>query len=127
MCIRDSHRIANVPLRGVKGTTGTQASFLEIFGGDHAKVRDLAARVSAKMGFASAIPVSGQTYPRKIDAQVLGVVAGVASSAMKFRGDGRMLQWVGEIEVPFEKERVGASAVAYTRNPRRSERIGFRL
>jgi adenylosuccinate lyase len=117
------HRIASIPLRGVKGTTGTQASFLEIFGGDHGKVRELQSRVVAKMGFASAIPVSGQTYSRKIDAQVLGVVAGVASSAMKFSGDIRMLQSVGEIEEPFETEQIGSSAMAYKRNPMRSERI----
>jgi adenylosuccinate lyase len=117
------HRIATLPARGVKGTTGTQASFLEIFGGDHAKVRELDALVTRKMGFASSIPVSGQTYSRKIDAQVLGVVAGVASSAMKFSGDIRVLQSVGEIEEPFEKEQIGSSAMAYKRNPMRSERI----
>src|SRR4051812_27369863 len=117
------HRIATLPCRGVKGTTGTQASFLEIFGGDHAKVRELDARVTRKIGFASSIPVSGQTYSRKIDAQVLGVVAGIASSAMKFSGDVRVLQSVGEIEEPFETEQIGSSAMAYKRNPMRSERI----
>jgi len=117
------HRIATLPFRGVKGTTGTQASFLEIFGGDHAKVRELDKRVTAKMGFARSIPVSGQTYSRKVDAQVLAVVAGVASSAMKFSGDIRVLQSVGEIEEPFEKEQIGSSAMAYKRNPMRSERI----
>jgi adenylosuccinate lyase len=117
------HRIATLPCRGVKGTTGTQASFLEIFGGDHAKVRELDARVTAKIGFASSIPVSGQTYSRKLDAQVLGVVAGIASSAMKFSGDLRMLQSVGEIEEPFETEQIGSSAMAYKRNPMRCERI----
>lgn len=117
------HRIATLPFRGVKGTTGTQASFLEIFGGDHAKVRELDKRVTAKMGFGKSIPVSGQTYSRKVDAQVLGVVAGVASSAMKFSGDIRVLQSVGEIEEPFEKEQIGSSAMAYKRNPMRSERI----
>jgi adenylosuccinate lyase len=117
------HRIATLPARGVKGTTGTQASFLEIFGGDHAKVRELDARVTAKIGFASSIPVSGQTYSRKLDAQVLGAVAGVASSAMKFSGDLRVLQSVGEIEEPFEKEQIGSSAMAYKRNPMRAERI----
>jgi adenylosuccinate lyase len=117
------HRIATLPCRGVKGTTGTQASFLEIFGGDHAKVRELDARVTSKMGFASSIPVSGQTYSRKLDAQVLGVVAGIASSAMKFSGDVRVLQSVGEIEEPFETEQIGSSAMAYKRNPMRSERI----
>jgi adenylosuccinate lyase len=117
------HRIATLPFRGVKGTTGTQASFLEIFSGDHAKVRELDARVTRKMGFASSIPVSGQTYSRKVDAQVLSVVAGIAASAMKFSGDIRVLQSVGEIEEPFETEQIGSSAMAYKRNPMRSERI----
>ncbi len=117
------HRIATLPCRGVKGTTGTQASFLEIFGGDHAKVRELNDRVTRKIGFASSIPVSGQTYSRKLDAQVLGVVAGITSSAMKFSGDIRVLQSFGEIEEPFEKEQIGSSAMAYKRNPMRSERI----
>ena len=117
------HRIATLPCRGVKGTTGTQASFLEIFDGDHAKVRQLDARVTAKIGFSSSIPVSGQTYSRKLDAQVLGVVAGIASSAMKFSGDLRVLQSVGEIEEPFESEQIGSSAMAYKRNPMRCERI----
>ena len=117
------HRIGTLPFRGVKGTTGTQASFLEIFGGDHAKVVALDARVTAKMGFAVSIPVSGQTYTRKLDAQILAVVAGIAASAMKFSGDVRMLQSVGEIEEPFEREQVGSSAMAYKRNPMRCERI----
>jgi adenylosuccinate lyase len=117
------HRISTLPCRGVKGTTGTQASFLEIFGGDHAKVRKLDQLVTSKIGFAASIPVSGQTYSRKLDAQVLGVVAGVASSAMKFSGDVRVLQSVGEIEEPFEQEQIGSSAMAYKRNPMRSERI----
>ena len=116
-------RIAALPFRGVKGTTGTQASFLDIFGGDHGKVRELDTRVTAKMGFTASLPVTGQTYTRKLDAQVLGVVAGLASSAMKFSGDIRMLQSVGEIEEPFEAEQIGSSAMAYKRNPMRSERI----
>ena len=116
-------RIATLPCRGVKGTTGTQASFLEIFGGDHAKVRQLERLVIGKIGFQSAIPVSGQTYTRKLDAQVLGVVAGIASSASKFSGDLRVLQSVGEIEEPFEEEQIGSSAMAYKRNPMRAERI----
>jgi adenylosuccinate lyase len=107
----------------VKGTTGTQASFLEIFGGEHEKVRHLDRRVTAAIGFAHSIPVSGQTYTRKLDAQILGAVAGVAASAMKFSGDMRVLQSVGEIEEPFEKEQVGSSAMAYKRNPMRCERI----
>jgi adenylosuccinate lyase len=118
-----NHRIATLPCRGVKGTTGTQASFLEIFGGDHAKVRELERRVTAKLGFSCAIPVSGQTYSRKLDAQVLGVVAGVATSAAKFSADIRVLQSVGEIEEPFESEQIGSSAMAYKRNPMRAERI----
>jgi adenylosuccinate lyase len=116
-------RIATVPCRGVKGTTGTQASFLEIFGGDHKKVRELERIVVEKIGFKTAIPVSGQTYTRKLDAQVLGVVAGIAASASKFSGDLRVLQAFGEIEEPFEKEQIGSSAMAYKRNPMRSERI----
>jgi adenylosuccinate lyase len=116
-------RIATLPCRGVKGTTGTQASFLEIFGGDHEKVRELDRRVTAAIGFTESIPVSGQTYTRKLDAQVLGVVAGIAASSMKFSGDVRVLQSVGEIEEPFEKEQVGSSAMAYKRNPMRCERI----
>ena len=117
------HRLATMPFRGVKGTTGTQASFLTLFDGDHEKVRELDRRVTAAMGFATSIPVSGQTYTRKIDAQVLGVVAGLAASAAKFSGDMRMLQSFGEIEEPFEQEQIGSSAMAYKRNPMRSERI----
>jgi adenylosuccinate lyase len=117
------YRAATLPLRGVKGTTGTQASFLRLFDGDHAKVRELERRVTAKMGFASSIPVSGQTYTRKLDAAVLGVVAGLAASAAKFASDMRLLQSFGEIEEPFEKEQIGSSAMAYKRNPMRSERI----
>ncbi|WP_343213915.1 adenylosuccinate lyase [Gemmatimonas sp.] len=116
-------RIGSLPFRGVKGTTGTQASFLSLFDGDHAKVRELDRMVCAKMGFATSIPVSGQTYSRKIDAQVLGVVAGIAATASKFSGDIRMLQAFGEIEEPFEKNQIGSSAMAYKRNPMRSERI----
>ncbi len=116
-------RIAQMPFRGVKGTTGTQASFLTLFDGDHAKVRDLDRLVTQRMGFSRSIPVSGQTYSRKIDAQVLGVVAGVAATASKFSGDIRMLQAFGEIEEPFEKQQIGSSAMAYKRNPMRSERI----
>ncbi|HUO52635.1 MAG TPA: adenylosuccinate lyase [Gemmatimonadaceae bacterium] len=116
-------RVAALPLRGVKGTTGTQASFLELFGGDHAKVRRLEELVVKKLGFARAIPVSGQTYSRKVDAQVLGVVSGIAASAAKFSADVRMLQSFGEMEEPFEKEQIGSSAMAYKRNPMRSERI----
>jgi adenylosuccinate lyase len=118
-----NYRIATLPFRGVKGTTGTQASFLEIFEGDHAKVRELDKHVTAMMDFPSSLSVTGQTYTRKIDASVLAIVAGVASSAAKFSGDIRMLQSFGEIEEPFEQEQVGSSAMAYKRNPMRSERI----
>jgi len=117
------HRIATLPFRGVKGTTGTQASFLSIFQGDHEKVRRLDQLVTEKLEFRAPLPVTGQTYTRKIDAQVLGVVAGIAASAAKFSGDVRMLQAFGEIEEPFEREQIGSSAMAYKRNPMRSERI----
>jgi adenylosuccinate lyase len=117
------HRIATLPFRGVKGTTGTQASFLALFDGDHARVRELDRRVCQKMGFAASIPVSGQTYSRKVDAQVLGAVSGVAASAAKFAGDLRLLQAFGEVEEPFGKDQIGSSAMAYKRNPMRSERI----
>jgi adenylosuccinate lyase len=116
-------RVAILPLRGVKGTTGTQASFLELFGGDHEKVRGLERLVTARMDFREALPVTGQTYTRKLDAQVLSVVSGIAASAAKFSGDVRMLQAFGELEEPFEAEQVGSSAMAYKRNPMRSERI----
>ncbi|HEY8175140.1 MAG TPA: adenylosuccinate lyase [Gemmatimonadaceae bacterium] len=122
--VRDlDHRVETLPCRGVKGTTGTQASFLELFDGDHEKVRELERRVSAAIDFASAIPVSGQTYTRKLDAQVLDVVAGFAASAAKFSGDIRVLQAFGEIEEPFEESQIGSSAMAYKRNPMRCERI----
>jgi adenylosuccinate lyase len=116
-------RQAGLPLRGVKGTTGTQASFLELFRGDHARVRALEAYVCDAMGFERALPVTGQTYSRKIDAQVLGVVSGIAASAAKFSSDVRMLQSFGEVSEPFESGQIGSSAMAYKRNPMRSERI----
>ena len=117
------YRIQSLPLRGVKGTTGTQASYLELFDGDHARVRRLEELVVAAMGFERAVPVTGQTYTRKIDAQVLAVLAGIAASAAKFASDIRMLQSFGEMEEPFESEQIGSSAMAYKRNPMRSERI----
>ncbi len=117
------YRRDTLPFRGVKGTTGTQASFLEIFGGDHARVRQLDRLVTSRLDFASSLPVTGQTYTRKIDAGVLSAVSGVAASAAKFASDMRMLQSFGEIEEPFEDEQVGSSAMAYKRNPMRSERI----
>lgn len=117
------YRRRTLPFRGVKGTTGTQASFLELFDGDHAKVRHLDRLVTEKMSFSAPLPVTGQTYTRKLDAFVLSVVAGIAASAAKFSSDVRMLQSFGEIEEPFESEQVGSSAMAYKRNPMRSERI----
>ena len=117
------HRRSTMPFRGVKGTTGTQASFLELFGGNHERVRELDRLVTAKMDFVASLPVSGQTYTRKIDAGVLSAVSGIAASAAKFAGDMRMLQSFGEIEEPFEEEQIGSSAMAYKRNPMRSERI----
>ena len=117
------YRRRTLPFRGVKGTTGTQASFLEIFEGDHEKVRRLDHLVTEKMSFPAPLAVTGQTYTRKLDAFVLGVVAGIAASAAKFSGDIRMLQSFGEIEEPFESEQIGSSAMAYKRNPIRAERI----
>ena len=117
------YRRDTMPFRGVKGTTGTQATFLELFNGDHEKVRELDRRVTLSMGFAESIPVSGQTYTRKIDAGILSAVSGIAASAAKFASDIRMLQSFGEIEEPFEEEQIGSSAMAYKRNPMRAERI----
>ncbi|GAC1516386.1 MAG: adenylosuccinate lyase [Gemmatimonadaceae bacterium] len=117
------HRVSTLPFRGVKGTTGTQATFLELFDGDHDKVRQLDAMVTARMGFRTALAVTGQTYSRKLDAQVMSVVSGIAASASKFASDIRMLQSFGEIEEPFENEQIGSSAMAYKRNPMRAERI----
>jgi adenylosuccinate lyase len=117
------HRVDTLPCRGVKGTTGTQATFLELFDGDHEKVRELERRVAAAIGFEAAIPVSGQTYTRKLDAQILDVVAGIAATAAKFSADLRILQAFGEIEEPFESSQIGSSAMAYKRNPMRCERI----
>jgi len=117
------YRRRTLPFRGVKGTTGTQASFLDLFEGDHEKVRRLDRLVTEKMSFPAPLPVTGQTYTRKLDAFVLSVVAGIAASAAKFSGDIRMLQSFGEMEEPFESEQVGSSAMAYKRNPMRAERI----
>lgn len=115
--------IEGLPLLGVKGTTGTQASFVELFDGDMEKVRRLEDLVVAKMGFQSAIPVSGQTYTRKIDFKVLSVLSGIAQSAHKMSNDLRLLQHLKEIEEPLEHNQIGSSAMAYKRNPMRSERI----
>jgi adenylosuccinate lyase len=117
------HRIAGLKLRGVKGTTGTQATFLALFQGDHQKVEALDRLVTQLMGFESAYPVTGQTYSRKIDSQVLDALAGLAQSAHKFGTDLRLLQSRKEVEEPFEKDQIGSSAMAYKRNPMRSERI----
>ncbi len=110
-------------LLGSKGTTGTQASFLELFEGDHKKVKELEEKIAQKMGFEKCFPVSGQTYSRKMDTRVLNVLSGIAASAHKFSNDIRLLQHLKEIEEPFEKNQIGSSAMAYKRNPMRSERI----
>ncbi len=115
--------IENTMLRGVKGTTGTQASFLNLFDGDHEKVRQLEKLVVKKMGFGKAFAVTGQTYTRKYDSNILNVLSGIAQSASKFANDIRILQSIKEVEEPFEKSQIGSSAMAYKRNPMRSERI----
>lgn len=117
------HRLAQLKCRGVQGTTGTQASFLALFGGDHDKVRQLQARVCEKLGFASSYAVTGQTYTRKIDSQVLAALCGLAESAHKAGNDLRLLQSRKEIEEPFETTQIGSSAMAYKRNPMRAERM----
>jgi adenylosuccinate lyase len=117
------HRLSHLRFRGAKGTTGTQASFLTLFHGDHAKVRELDRRVALKMGFDEVYPVTGQTYSRKVDSQVLDVLSGIAQSAHKFGTDLRLLQHHHEIEEPFESEQIGSSAMAYKRNPMRAERL----
>ncbi|MDD3243881.1 MAG: adenylosuccinate lyase [Eubacteriales bacterium] len=115
--------LANMPLRGVKGTTGTQASFMTLFDGDSQKVRQLEKLVVEKLGYAKVYPVTGQTYPRKLDYHVLSVLSGIAQSAYKFANDIRLLQNLKEIEEPFESKQIGSSAMAYKRNPMRSERL----
>ena len=117
------HVLDSMKLLGSKGTTGTQASFLELFGGDHELCRRADQMIAAKMGFAGCYPVAGQTYSRKVDTKVLNVLAGIAQSAHKFSNDIRLLQHLKEIEEPFEKNQIGSSAMAYKRNPMRSERI----
>ena len=117
------HRLETLRYRGIRGTTGTEASFLELFDGDHAKVEELGRRVAQKMGFARLYGVTGQTYPRKADYALLATLAGVAASASKYAHDLRLLQHLKEIEEPFEKEQIGSSAMAYKRNPMRAERI----
>lgn len=119
-----SHRIETMRFRGCKGTTGTQASFLQLFRGDHEKVRELDRKLAAKFGFRESFPVTGQTYTRKLDSAVLDTLSGIAQSAAKMAGDLRLLQHEGELLEPFESEQVGSSAMAYKRNPMRAERIG---
>lgn len=118
-----NYTIDNIKLLGCKGTTGTQASFVELFAGDEEKIKALDKMIAAEMGFDKVYPVSGQTYSRKIDSKVLSVLAGIAQSAHKFSNDIRLLQHLKEIEEPFEKNQIGSSAMAYKRNPMRSERI----
>lgn len=117
------HRISSLKLLGSKGTTGTQASFLELFAGDHEKVKALEEKIAAEMGFDGVVPVSGQTYSRKVDYQVLSVLSGIAQSASKFATDLRLLCHLKEVEEPFEKNQIGSSAMPYKRNPMRCERI----
>lgn len=120
---RVEKEIEDLPMRGVKGTTGTQASFLELFDGDHEKVKTLNKRVCELMGFKRAIAVSGQTYTRKIEFFILSVLSGIAQSAYKMCGDIRLLANLKEVEEPFAKTQIGSSAMAYKRNPMRSERV----
>ena len=109
--------LSTMKLLGCKGTTGTQASFLELFNGDHTKIRQIDGKIAQKMGFDKCVPVSGQTYSRKVDTRVLNVLAGIAASAHKFSNDIRLLQHLKEVEEPFEKSQIGSSAMAYKRNP----------
>ncbi|MEE0858749.1 MAG: adenylosuccinate lyase [Acutalibacteraceae bacterium] len=117
------YQLSKAKLLGSKGTTGTQASFLELFEGDHEKCRELDRRIAEKMGYNGCFAVSGQTYSRKLDSQFLSVLSGIAQSASKFSNDIRLLQHLKEVEEPFEKNQIGSSAMAYKRNPMRSERI----
>ena len=114
---------STLKLLGSKGTTGTQASFLELFDGDQEKIDQIDPMIAKKLGFEACYPVSGQTYSRKVDTRVLNVLAGIAASAHKFSNDIRLLQHLKEVEEPFEKTQIGSSAMAYKRNPMRSERI----
>ena len=118
------YQLSKAKLLGSKGTTGTQASFLELFDGDHEKCKMLDHKIAEKMGYKACFPVSGQTYSRKLDSQFLNVLAGIAQSSAKFSNDIRLLQHLKEVEEPFEKNQIGSSAMAYKRNPMRSERIG---
>ncbi|MCI5604998.1 MAG: adenylosuccinate lyase [Clostridia bacterium] len=118
------YQLSKAKLLGCKGTTGTQASFLELFEGDHEKCKELDRKIAKKMGYNDSFPVSGQTYPRKLDSQMLNTLSLIAQSAYKFSNDIRLLQHLKQIEEPFEKSQIGSSAMAYKRNPMRSERIG---
>lgn len=117
------YRISTLKLLGCKGTTGTQASFLELFEGDHEKCKELDRRIAREMGFEGTVPVSGQTYSRKVDAAVLATLSGIAQSACKFATDVRLLCHMKEVEEPFEANQIGSSAMPYKRNPMRCERI----
>ncbi len=117
------HRLATLRFRGVKGTTGTQATFLSLFKGDHGKVEELDRMVTERMGFSEYHPVTGQTYSRKVDSQVMAVLNGIAQTCHKAGSDVRILQHRKEVEEPFGKEQIGSSAMAYKRNPMRSERM----
>lgn len=118
------HVLANLRFRGVKGTTGTQDSFMKLFDGDEDRVEELDRLVTEKMGFEKRFTITGQTYPRKVDSHVVNCLASMAQSAHKFSNDMRLLCHLREIEEPFEKNQIGSSAMAYKRNPMRSERIG---
>ena len=118
------YQLSKAKLLGCKSTTGTQASFLELFEGDHEKCKMLDKKIAEKMGYEESFPVSGQTYPRKLDSQMLNTLSLIAQSAYKFSNDIRLLQHLKQIEEPFEKSQIGSSAMAYKRNPMRSERIG---
>ena len=117
------HRTAGLALRGAKGTTGTQASFMELFEGDEQKIRAMETDITAQLGFDRVVPVSGQTYSRKVDFQVLSALSGIGQSAMKLATDLRLLANFKEMEEPFEKNQIGSSAMPYKRNPMRSERV----
>ena len=117
------YRIANLKLLGCKGTTGTQASFLELFEGDHEKCKELDRRIAKEMGFEASVPVSGQTYSRKVDSAIVSTLSGIAQTASKFATDVRLLCHLKEVEEPFESKQIGSSAMPYKRNPMRCERI----
>lgn len=118
-----SYIIDNIKILGCKGTTGTQASFMELFAGDEEKIKELDKLIAKEMGYKACYPVSGQTYSRKLDQRIVNILAGIATSAHKFTNDIRLLQHMKEVEEPFEKNQIGSSAMAYKRNPMRSERI----